>query len=85
MKIFLYKTLIIAGVFLIVFQFSIGSITRKINKTIINMQSKENVERVKEKIRNEIKVSLKKDQILNEEDKILIIQFINKIKNEISN
>lgn len=85
MKIFLYKTLIIAVVFLIVFQFSIGSITRKINKTIINMQSKENVERVKEKIRNEIKVSLKKDQILNEEDKILIIQFINKIKNEISN
>ena len=49
------------------------------------MQSKENVEKVKEKIRSELRGSLKKKQILNSEDKILIIQFIDKIKNELKN
>ena len=40
---------------------------------------------IKEKIREEIKNSLKKDNILNEEDATLIKNFLNKINNELSN
>ena len=37
---------------------------------------------LKEKIRNEIKNGLEKDQILNEEDKVLLYQLYKKIKQE---
>ena len=47
-----------------------------------NFTSKANIEKVKNKIRSEIRNSLKKDKILNEEDKILLYKFYIKIKNE---
>ena len=40
------------------------------------------IEKVKNKIRSEIRNSLKKDKILNEEDKVLIYKFYIKIKKE---
>ena len=40
-----------------------------------NFTSKQNIEKVKNKIRSEIRNSLKKDKILNEEDKVLIYKF----------
>lgn len=52
-----------------------------INK-ISTLGEKDNVEGLKNKIRLEMKKGLKKDQILNEEDKILLYKFYNKIKNE---
>ena len=52
-----------------------------INK-ISTLGDKDNVEGLKNKIRLEMKKGLKKDQILNEEDKILLYKFYNKIKNE---
>lgn len=85
MKTFLYKTSIIAIVVFIIFQITIGSVTRKINKSLNNIQSKENIEKIKTKIRSEIKNSLKKEKILNDDDKILIKSFLNKIINEINN
>ena len=53
----------------------------KINQTI----SKENIDKFKSKLRNEIKGSIKKDRILNEEDARLMGQFLKKIKIEINN
>tara|TARA_Y100001970_G_C14106187_1_gene788246 strand:- start:989 stop:1276 length:288 start_codon:yes stop_codon:yes gene_type:complete len=47
-----------------------------------NFTSKQNIEKVKNKIRSEIRNSLKKDKILNEEDKVLIYKFYIKIKKE---
>lgn len=85
MKTFLYKTSIIAIVVFIIFQITIGSVTRKINKSLNNIQSKENIEKIKTKIRSEIKNSLKKEKILNDDDKTLIKSFLNKIINEINN
>lgn len=85
MKTFLYKTSIITIVVFVIFQITIGSVTRKINKSLNNIQSKENIEKIKTKIRSEIKNSLKKEKILNDNDKILIKSFLNKIINEINN
>ena len=44
---------------------------------------KDNIEVIKEKIRLEIKNGLEKENILNEEDRILLQKFYLKIKNEL--
>ena len=54
---------------------------KNINK-ILSVNKKENIEQIKEKIRLEIKNGLKKDKILNDEDKILLYKFYFKLKNE---
>ena len=46
------------------------------------MNKKENIESIKDKIRSELKQGLEKDQIFNEEDKLLIYKFYLKIKDE---
>ena len=52
-----------------------------INK-LFNLNKKENIDEIKDKIRSEIKSSLNKDKVLHEEDKILLYKFYLKIKNE---
>ena len=52
-----------------------------INK-LLEINNKENIEQVKDKIRIEIKNGLSKDKIFNEEDKKLLYQLYIKIKNE---
>jgi len=49
---------------------------------IESLKNKENIQKVKNKIRSEIKSSLDKDKILNEEDKELLYKFYLKLKNE---
>ena len=46
---------------------------------------KENIVLIKDKIREEIRGSLNKDQILNTEDAILLKKFLEKINSEIQN
>ena len=52
-----------------------------INK-LLSLTDKENIELVKNKIRLEIEKGLRKDKIMNEEDKVLFYKFYLKIKNE---
>ena len=52
-----------------------------INK-LLQLDNKENIEKMKDKMRFEIKKGLAKDKILNEEDKILLYQLYLKVKNE---
>ena len=49
---------------------------------ILSLNEKENIVQLKDKLRLEIKKSLDKDYILNQEDKILLYKFYHKIKNE---
>ena len=49
---------------------------------ILSLNEKENMVLLKDKLRIEIKKSLDKDYILNQEDKILLYKFYHKIKNE---
>ena len=49
---------------------------------ILSLNEKENIDLVKDKLRSEIKKSLDKEHILNQEDKILLYKFYHKIKNE---
>ena len=50
---------------------------------LFESSSRENISNIKDKIRQEIRKGIKKERILNEEDKKLIIELYNKIKNEL--
>ena len=52
-----------------------------INKLLM-LNSKESIDNVKDKIRLEIEKGLNKDNIINEEDKVLLYKLYLKIKNE---
>ena len=52
-----------------------------INK-LLQLDNKENIEKMKDKMRVEIREGLAKDKIFNEEDKKLLYQFYLKVKNE---
>ena len=52
-----------------------------INK-FLQLNNKENIEKMKDKMRYEIREGLAKDKIFNEEDKKLFYQFYLKVKNE---
>ena len=52
-----------------------------INKLLM-LNNKESIDNVKDKIRLEIEKGLNKDNILNEEDKVLLYKLYLKIKNE---
>ena len=53
----------------------------KINK-LLSLNNKENIEKVKDKIRFEMREGLESDKILNDDDKKLLYEFYLKIKNE---
>jgi len=84
MKTFVYKCLIASFIFLIVFYLSFGVTKRQISRGMSNLLSKENVEQIKDKIREELNTAIKKEKYLDDQDAILINKFLNKIKREIS-
>ena len=49
------------------------------------MQSKENIENIKEQLRDELRNAVSKENYLSPEDAKLINEFINKLKKELSN
>ncbi len=49
---------------------------------LLSLNNQQNIEVVKDKIRSEMKRSLLKEKIINEEDKVLFYKFYLKIKNE---
>ena len=84
MRIFFYKfIIIIVGIF-ILYQLTIGYTIKKIQQKFYSINVKEQSEFIKDKLREEIKNTLKKDEILAKEDAILIKKFYLKILSEIN-
>ena len=83
MNSFVYKTIFLSLVIFLLFQLTIGVKIRQFEERLNNLKSKENIEVVKNKIRKEMRSAVKKERILNEEDALLIKQFLNKINSEI--
>ena len=85
MKTFVYKTLFIfVGIFLL-FQLTIGIKLKQLNKELAELKSKKNIEIIKDKLRDELKNAINKENYLDPEDAKLINEFINKLKKELSN
>jgi len=83
MKIFFYKSFITFVFIFIFYQLTIGSKVRELESKINRITSSENIEYVKDKVREEIKNAISKDRYLEVEDAILLRDFIKKIKSEL--
>ena len=75
MKIFFYKTILVALVFFITFKLTLGSLINQTKSQVKDLTSKENVELLKSKIRKEIKTAIEKEDYINDEDAVLIRNF----------
>tara|TARA_B100000029_G_scaffold124992_1_gene118479 strand:- start:334 stop:519 length:186 start_codon:yes stop_codon:yes gene_type:complete len=58
---------------------------KQLNHELEKIQSKENIENIKEKLRDELRNAVSKENYLSPEDAELINKFINKLRNELSN
>jgi len=76
MKIFLYKSLLIFLLVLILFKLTIGKLITNYEKKFDELLSKEYVNKIKIEIREEIRAGIEKDNILNAEDAQLINKFL---------
>jgi len=83
MKIFLYKfAIILFGLFLL-FEFTIGSKIKYYERKLTNILSKQNIELIKQKAKDEMRIAINKDVYLDPKDAKLLNQFIKKIQKEL--
>ena len=67
------------------FHLTIGAKIKEYENLLYNLNSKENAEMIKNKVREELKNAITKENYLSEEDAKLINDFLNKIKSELKN
>ena len=84
MREFIYKAIIIAVLFGIFFEFTIGKRIDPLVKSLNTLSDKQGRKNLKNKIRKEMRKGLEKEYLLKEDDRILLYKFINKLKSEIS-
>ena len=85
MRTFVYKTLFIFVCIFLLFQLTIGIKLKQLNKELAALKSKENIEIIKDKLRDELRNAIRKENYLSPDDAKLINEFINKLKKELSN
>ena len=85
MKIFVYKALFIFVCIFLLFQLTVGVKIKQFERELDNFKSKENIENIKNKIRKELRNAVEKENYLSDDDAKLINEFINKLKQELSN
>ena len=83
MKIFFVKTIIVAVMFYVVFELTIGSKIKQVEETFLKYKTKSERVKIKEKIISEIEDANKKEKILNERDKKALSEFFKKIRKEL--
>ena len=84
MKIFLYKLLISLVAFYIFFEITIGSKIDHVEKTLNSFKDDNQRILMKDKLKEELRKAIKKENYLTEDERYLISSFIEKIKNELS-
>ena len=85
MKIFVYKTLFIFLCVFLLFQLTFGIKIKQLNDELEKFKSQKNIKNMKNKLRDELRNAISKENYLSPEDAKLIIDFINKLQKELSN
>lgn len=85
MKIFFYKTLFIAFVFFVVFKLTVGTMVKEIENIFYDNFSKENIEKVKQNLRDQLIIATEKERFIKKEDAELINKFLEKINQDLKN
>tara|TARA_B100001248_G_C27275327_1_gene405064 strand:- start:308 stop:571 length:264 start_codon:yes stop_codon:yes gene_type:complete len=83
MKNYIYKVIIAAIAIILVFKLTIGKEISQINKKINFFSTKEGRKEIISSIKKEIRKANGKENYLDEEERILIKNFIEKIKKEL--
>jgi len=83
MKIFFFKSILIFFLFIIAFHLTFNIAIKKINQKIFEITAKENVEKIKNQIRDEIKSAVAKDNYISKDDAKLINSFLKKIMKDL--
>ena len=84
MRSYIYKTIIAVIALIIVFEFTIGKTLNKITSQTDILLTKEGRKEMVNTIKIEMEKAVKKKNYLKEDERILINQFINKIKSELN-
>ena len=85
MKIFVYKTLFIFLCVFLLFQLTFGIKIKQLGDELEKFKSQKNIENMKNKLRDELRNAISKENYLSPEDAKLINDFINKLQKELSN
>ena len=85
MKLFVYKALFVFVCLFLLFQLTVGVKIKQLKNELEKLKSKENIEIIKNKLREEMKNAVNKENYLSPDDAKLINEFLNKIKKELSN
>ena len=85
MRIYVYKLIILMIAIFFLYHLTIGHTIYKFQNKIYSSIDKKIVGDFKEKIREEIKNSLKKERILKKEDALLLNELFIKLNSEIKN
>ena len=85
MRTYIYKTIIAVIALIIVFEFTIGKTLNKITSQTDSFFTREGRKETINSIKKEMHKTIKKENFLKQEDRNLIKNFINKIRNELKN
>ena len=85
MKIFVYKTLFVLICIFLLFQFTVGAKLKQLDIKLTKFKSQKNIEMIKDKLRDELRNAISKENYLSPDDAKLISEFINKLIKELSN
>ena len=85
MRNYIYKTIIAVIALIIVFEFTIGKTLNKITKQTDILLTKEGRKKMVGSIKKEIEKAVDKENYLDQEERVLINKFIQKIKKELNN
>ena len=83
MRAYIYKTLIAVIALIVVFEFTIGKTINRISSQTEILFTKEGRKGMISSIKMEMEKAVKKENYLDEDERILINKFIKKIKNEL--
>ena len=84
MRQFIYKTIIVIIALVIAFEFTIGKTINKFNQKAEMVFSKEGRKGMVVTVKKEMQKAIDKENYLTEEERLLINNFIDKIKNELN-
>ena len=83
MRNYIYKVIIATIALIIVFEFTIGRKFNEIEKISNNFLTKEGRKAMINSLKNEMSKATKKENYLTENERVMIIEFVSKIKKEL--
>ena len=83
MKNYIYKIIIFIIAIIVIFEFTIGKHIDQFNQKINTFTTKEGRKEIVSSLKKEIKKANEKENYLDEEERILIRNFLKKIKKEL--